>query len=109
MRSRGGGAPSAATGNARRAAGEELPSGGAMKAEHLFGKRVFSLRKARGLSQKQLGEVLGLSNHAVSMMETGERGTTLEKLVLLAEYFQVSADYLLGITDDPAWRGEPFE
>ncbi len=39
------------------------------------------------------------------MMERGHRGTTIEKVVLLAEYFHVSADYLLGITDDPTWRG----
>ncbi|WP_295582866.1 helix-turn-helix domain-containing protein [uncultured Oscillibacter sp.] len=77
--------------------------------ELLFKERLCQLRKARGLSQKQLGEVLGLTNHAVSMMEAGERGTTMEKLAVLAEYFQVSTDYLLGVTDDPAWRGEPFE
>ena len=34
-------------------------------------------------------------------------GAIFEKLVLLAEYFHVSTDYLLGITDDPAWRGGP--
>ncbi len=39
------------------------------------------------------------------MMERGHRGTTIEKLVQLAEYFHVSTDYLLGITDDPTWRG----
>ena len=39
------------------------------------------------------------------MMERGHRGTTIEKVVLLAKYFHVSADYLLGITDDPTWRG----
>ena len=32
-----------------------------------------------------------------------------EQLVLLAEFFHVSTDYLLGITDDPAWRGQPLE
>lgn len=77
-----------------------------MNTELLLNKRISQLRKAAGLNQKQLGEILGISNHAVCMLEKGNRGTTVEKLVLLAEYFHVSTDYLLGITDDPAWRGE---
>ena len=40
------------------------------------------------------------------MLESGGRSTTIEKLVLLAEYFHVSTDYLVGITDDPTWRGK---
>ena len=53
--------------------------------------------------------MLGLSQNAISSIESGSRGTTIEKLVLLAEFFHVSTDYLLGITDDPAWRGGPLE
>ena len=55
----------------------------------------------------QLANALGLTQNAIGMMERGYRGTTIEKLALLAEYFHVSADYLLGITDDPTWRGGP--
>ena len=76
-----------------------------MEKTNVFGDRVYLLRKKAGLNQKQLGEVLGLSNKAICTMESGQRGTTIEKLVLLAEYFHVSTDYLLGITDDPTWRG----
>ena len=36
-----------------------------------------------------------------------QRSTTIDKLVILAEHFQVSTDYLVGITDDPTWRGGP--
>ena len=78
-----------------------------MEKASVFGESVYLLRKKAGLNQKQLGEVLGLSNKAICTMEGGQRGTTIEKLVLLAEYFHVSTDYLLGITDDPAWRGGP--
>lgn len=77
--------------------------------ELLLKDRIYQLRKARGLSQQQLGEILGLTHKSISMLESGGRSTTIEKLVILAEYFQVSTDYLLGVTDDPAWRGEPFE
>ena len=76
-----------------------------MENKSLFSQRLSRLRKERGLSQKQLGEVIGVSNKAICTMELGTRETTFEKLVLLAEYFHVSADYLLGITDDPTWRG----
>lgn len=80
-----------------------------MEKGNVFGERVYLLRKEAGLSQKQLGEVLGLSNKAICTMESGQRGTTIEKLVLPAAYFHVSTDYLLGITDDPAWRGGPWD
>ena len=80
-----------------------------MNKENIFGERVYLLRKQAGLSQKQLGIVLGLSNKAICTMEGGSRGTTIERLVMLAEYFHVSTDYLLGITDDPTWRGGPLE
>ena len=72
-------------------------------------EQMMAAVQAAGLSQKELGEVLGLSQNAISTIESGSRGTTIEKLVLLAEFFHVSTDYLLGITDDPAWRGQPLE
>lgn len=75
----------------------------------LFDERLSLLRKQAGISQKQLGEVIGLSNKAICTMENGTRETTFEKLVLLAEFFHVSTDYLLGVTDDPTWRGDGGE
>ena len=67
-----------------------------------FSKRIYNLRKQRGLSQKELGEAVGLSHKAISTIESGVRSTTIEKLVLLADFFQVSTDYLLGRKDDPS-------
>ena len=75
----------------------------------LLKDRVNQLRKGAGLTQQQLGEVLGLTHKSISMLESGGRSTTIDKLVLLAEYFHVSTDYLVGITDDPTWRGGPLE
>lgn len=80
-----------------------------MKTTILFPERLRQLRKQAGLNQKQMGVVIDLSNHAICMMERGQRSTTIDKLVQLAEYFQVSTDYLLGITDDPTWQGEPLD
>ena len=45
----------------------------------------------------------------ISDMEKGKTGTTLDKLLILCDYYKVSSDYLLGITDDPAWRGPADE
>ena len=77
-----------------------------METKIILKDRVRQLRKQAGMKQKELGEILNLSKQAVSSMESGYRSTTIDKLVLLAEYFHVSTDYLVGITDDPAWRGK---
>lgn len=77
-----------------------------MDKQNIFGERIYRLRKANGLSQKELGEAVGLSHKAISTIESGTRGTTVDKLVEIAFYFHVSTDYLLGITDDPTWRGQ---
>ena len=66
-----------------------------------MGARSYALRCARGISQKQLGDAVGLSHKAISTLESGARSTTLEKLVRLSEFFNVSADYLLGLANDP--------
>ena len=80
-----------------------------MEVKAIFGERLRELRQKAGLQQKELGEQVGLSNNGIGMMERGHRGTTIDKLVLIAEFFHVSTDYLLGITDDPTWRGGPSE
>ena len=77
-----------------------------MDKQNVLGERIYQLRKANGLSQKELGEAIGLSHKAISTLESGTRGTTVDKLVELAYYFHGSTDYLLGITDDPVWRGK---
>ena len=66
-----------------------------------FSQRIYKLRKQRGLSQKELGEAVGLSHKAISTIESGSRSTTIEKLVLLADFFGVSTDYLLGRREEP--------
>lgn len=67
----------------------------------IFAFRVKKLRKQRRLSQKELGEAIGLTAKSICTIEAGTRVTTIEKLILLAQFFQVSTDYLLGLKDDP--------
>ena len=72
-----------------------------MKDLELFATRVKELRKQKRLSQTELGEVLGLTHKSISTIESGVRGTTIEKLILLAKFFNISTDYLLGLKDEP--------
>ncbi len=66
----------------------------------LFGGRLSELRKKRGLSKAALGRIIGVSTTQISEMERGTSATTMQRLILLCEYFSVSSDYLLGLTDD---------
>ncbi len=72
-----------------------------MRNQPLFGERLLALRTARGEKQPALAEFLGVSVPQISEMERGKKGTTMEKLTLLCLHYNVSADYLLGLTDDP--------
>ena len=66
-----------------------------------FGELIAELRQDRGLTQKQLGKILSVSTGTISNYENGVHYPDLDKLVALADYFQVSTDYLLGRTDEP--------
>ena len=74
--------------------------------KELLGKRLLALREEHDLSQKALAEILGVTRTQISDIEIGKSGTNLDRLYQLCNYYKVSADYLLGITDDPTWRGE---
>lgn len=60
------------------------------------GERLRELRKSRGLTQEELGEVLGVTKASICCYEKGTRTPTLENLMDLVVYFGVSADYLIG-------------
>ena len=66
----------------------------------LFGERLKYLRTEKGIGQNLLAEQLQLSNASVSYWETGKQIPSAEVVFKLAIYFNVSADYLLGITND---------
>lgn len=66
-----------------------------------FSTRIRKLRRDANLSQKVLADVLDVSTNQISQMEKGLKTTTLARLCLLCDYFHVSADYLLGRTDEP--------
>lgn len=63
--------------------------------------RLKELREARHLSQVRLAMELNLSQNSISRYENREQEAGYETLVAMADYFQVSLDYLLGRTDQP--------
>lgn len=65
-----------------------------------FGMKLQQLRKAAGLSQEQLAEMLDMSRQAISKWETDQSVPDADKLIQLCRIFQVSADTLLGLSSE---------
>ena len=62
-----------------------------------FGHRLKELRKNAGLSQKQLGQLIGVTKSVISFYELQDRSPSPLVLVKLSGVFHVSTDYLLGL------------
>ncbi len=60
-----------------------------------FGEKLHSLRKARGLTLTELGNVLGVHNTYVSQLEKERRVPNAEMILKIADYFNVSTDQLM--------------
>ena len=69
-----------------------------------FGIRVAKLRAAKGLSQAQLAERIGITKSMVSAYENSIRMPSYPVLIKIAGVFNVSVDYLLGIESGPSLR-----
>lgn len=65
----------------------------------VIGQRLKELRSEKGVSQKDIADYLGITQRAYSYYEQGLRLPPCDVLVLLCDYFNVSADYLLGRVD----------
>ena len=63
-------------------------------------KRVYDLREDNDLTQKAIAEYLSIHPNVYRRYEKGVREFPLEIVVKLADYYQVSTDYLLGRTDE---------
>lgn len=64
-----------------------------------FGYRLASLRAERGLTGKQLGEMIGADKTIIAQWESGKCYPNNERLIKLADIFGVTIDYLMGRTD----------
>ena len=66
-----------------------------------FSERLSALRKTKDISMADLGKYLSVTDEAVRLLEKGKRSPSFEVLCTLADYFDVSLDYLTGRTDNP--------
>ncbi|NBK18451.1 helix-turn-helix transcriptional regulator [Anaerotruncus sp. 1XD42-93] len=65
-------------------------------------ERLIQLKNERGLLQKDIARDVGLALRTYQYYETGQRKPDSDTLIALADYFDVSLDYLVGRSDDPA-------
>ena len=68
----------------------------------ILAHRLKELRESRRIYQRELADLLGLSFRGYQNYETDQAEPKLTTLIALADYFDVSVDYLLGRTNDPA-------
>ncbi|HET7578732.1 MAG TPA: helix-turn-helix transcriptional regulator [Bacillales bacterium] len=74
-----------------------LEEDGAASVDNMLGSRIKYLRKRHHYSQKKLATELGVSNVQLSRYETGDRKPDPDTIVHIANFFHVSADFLLGL------------
>ena len=65
----------------------------------LFGERLSLLRNERQMKQEDLGKIFHLSKSTISTYERNEHQPDYDTLIELAKYFNVSTDYILGVSD----------
>ena len=62
-----------------------------------FSQRLKNLRWEKNIGQIELSQAIGVSKGIISLWENGLREPKLNNLIALAQYFQVSIDYLVGL------------
>ena len=72
-----------------------------MFSKNIFANRLKTLRKSKKCTQLTLADLLGITRTQISDLENGKTSTSIERLCMLADYFEVSVDYLVGRTDFP--------
>ena len=71
---------------------------------HMEIKRMRDLREDHDKTQQEIAELLNMHRSVYRRYESGEREIPVWAVIKLADYYRVSTDYLLGLTDDPARR-----
>ena len=61
-----------------------------------MGNRIKELRKEKSITQKELSEIIGLAHNTISAYESGQRDMSTDTIDKICNYFEVTADYLLG-------------
>lgn len=71
-----------------------------METKEIFAQRIIELRKEKGWNQAQLAEMVGVSRTSANLYESSTRVPDIQVLAKYAECLGVTADYLLGLTDN---------
>lgn len=66
-----------------------------------FTDRIKELRKSKNMTQKQMAQALGIAERNYQRYEASENNPSSQMLITIADYFNVSTDYLLGRSDSP--------
>lgn len=64
-----------------------------------FSERLLQLRKDKGLSQEAVAKEVGITSRTYQRYESGEREAAISTLTRIANFYEVSIDYLVGRTD----------
>jgi len=73
-----------------------------MFSKELFSQRLLEIRKLNHETQTDLAQAIGTVKSHISEMESGKVTTTIERFALICEHYKVSANYLLGLSDNPS-------
>lgn len=66
-----------------------------------FSERLKELRKAKGVTQKNVADAIGVAERGIRRYEAGDVTPGFDVITALAEYFKVSTDYMLGVVTNP--------
>ncbi len=67
----------------------------------IYAQRIRALREDNDKTQKDIAEILGTTQQYYGQYEIGKRALHIDHLITLCKYYNVSADYILGLTDKP--------
>ena len=67
-----------------------------------FQTRLTNIRRSKGFTQKQVADGIGISEVGLQNYENGRRKPAFDVFIALADFYDVSLDYLVGRSDDPA-------
>lgn len=71
---------------------------GSGRVEATLASRLTALRQAKGVSQEEVAEAVHVSRAQIANLERGRGEPSIQSLMMLASYFKVTTDYLLGIS-----------
>jgi transcriptional regulator with XRE-family HTH domain len=75
-----------------------------MFSKNIFADRLIEIRSGKNLMAKDVADAIGVTKAAISMIESGRNSVSVELLEKLCRCLDCSADYLLGLSDDPERR-----